>query len=121
MFDKDKALPSVAFDATTSTVSGNDTTDTQAANDGVNALSVNNRTHTIRRCDNVVSIQGESLRVVANRADVLWQRAVKTLKARDNHFPAVHLSYWDSYGNKPQPPHPMGGQVLVLKRWSEAF
>jgi hypothetical protein len=56
--------------------------------------------------DNVAAIQGESLRVLANRADVLWQRAVKTLKARDNHFPAVHLSYWDSYGNKPQPSAP---------------
>ena len=66
--------------------------------------------------DNVISIQGESLRVLANRADVLWQRAVKTLKARDNHFPAVHLSYWDSYGNKPQPePHPMGGRVPRFK------
>ena len=46
--------------------------------------------------------------MLANRADALWQRAVKTLKARDNHFPAVHLSYWDSYGNKPQPSAPNG-------------
>ena len=109
MFDKDKALPSVAFDATTSTVSGNDTTDTQAANDGVNAPDMEKTAPTRSDAvDNVVSIQGESLRVVANRADVLWQRAVKTLKARDNHFPAVHLSYWDSYGNKPQPSAPNG-------------
>ena len=109
MFDKDKALPSVAFDATTSTVSGNDTTDTQAANDGVNAPDMEKTAPTRSDAvDNVVSIQGESLRVVANRADVLWQRAVKTLKARDNHFPAVHLSYWDSYGNKPQPSAPDG-------------
>ena len=109
MFDKDRALPSVAFDATTSTVSGNDTTDTQAANDGVNAPDMEKTAPTRSDAvDNVVSIQGESLRVVANRADVLWQRAVKTLKARDNHFPAVHLSYWDSYGNKPQPSAPDG-------------
>ena len=109
MFDKDRALPSVAFDATTSTVSGNDTTDTQAANDGVNAPDMEKTAPTRPDAvDNVVSIQGESLRVVANRADVLWQRAVKTLKARDNHFPAVHLSYWDSYGNKPQPSAPDG-------------
>jgi len=109
MFDKDRALPSVAFDATTSTVSGNATTDTQAANDGVNAPDMEKTAPTRPDAvDNVVSIQGESLRVVANRADVLWQRAVKTLKARDNHFPAVHLSYWDSYGNKPQPSAPDG-------------
>ena len=109
MFDKDKALPSVAFDAATSTVSGNETTDTQAANDGVKA-PVGEATAPTRSdaANNVVSIQGESLRVLANRADVLWQRAVKTLKARDNHFPAVHLSYWDSYGNKPQPTAPNG-------------
>lgn len=109
MFDKDKALPSVAFDATTSTVSGSDKTNTQAANDGSNA-PVGETTAPTRSdaANNVVSIQGESLRVVANRADVLWQRAVKTLKARDNHFPAVHLSYWDSYGNKPQPTAPNG-------------
>jgi hypothetical protein len=109
MFDKDKALPSVAFDATTSTVSGSDTTDTQAANEGIDT-PVGGATAPTRSdaANNVVSIQGESLRALANRADVLWQRAVKTLKARDNHFPAVHLSYWDSYGNKPQPSAPNG-------------
>ena len=109
MFDKDKALPSVAFDATTSTVSGSDTTDTQAANEGIDT-PVGGATAPTRSdaANNVVSIQSESLRVLANRADVLWQRAVKTLKARDNHFPAVHLSYWDRYGNKPQPPAPNG-------------
>ena len=109
MFDKDKALPSVTFDATSSTVSGSDTIDTQVANDSANApvseAIAPTRSDSV---DNVVSIQGESLRVLANRADVLWQRAVKTLKARDNHFPAVHLSYWDSYGNKPQPSAPNG-------------
>jgi len=109
MFDKDKALPSVAFDATTITVSGSNTTDTQATNEGATA-PVSEATAPTRSdaADNVVAIQGESLRVLANRADVLWQRAVKTLKARDNHFPAVHLSYWDSYGNKPQPSAPNG-------------
>ena len=109
IFDKDKALPSVAFDATTSTVSGGAAKEAQAANDGATApvseTPIPMRSDTV---ENVVSIQGESLRVVANRADVLWQRAVKTLKARDNHFPAVHLSYWDSYGNKPQPSAPNG-------------
>jgi len=109
MFDKDKALPSVAFDATTSTVLGSDTTDTQAANDGANTPDVEkNAPARSDAADNVLSIKGESLKVLANRADVLWQRAAKTLKARDNHFPAVHLSYWDSYGNKPQPTAPNG-------------
>jgi hypothetical protein len=109
MFDKDKTLPSVVFDATTSTVSISDTTDTQTANDGANAPAGEAIAPTPSdTVDNVRSIQGESLKVLANRADVLWQRAVKTLKARDNHFPAVHLSYWDSYGNKPQPSAPNG-------------
>jgi len=109
MFDKDKALPSVAFDATTSTVSGGTAKEAQAANDGANAPDMEETAPTRSDAvDKVVSIQGESLRVLANRADVLWQRAVKTLKARDNHFPAVHLSYWDSYGNKPQPTAPNG-------------
>ena len=48
----------------------------------------------------------QRLTVVANRADVLWQRAVKTLKARDNKFTRVYACYWDSYGNKPQPDTP---------------
>ena len=109
MFDKDKALPSVAFNATTSTVSGSDTTDTQAANDGSDAPDMKKTAPTRSDAvDNVVSSHGESLRVLANRADALWQRAVKILKARANHFPAVHLSYWDSYGNKPQPSAPNG-------------
>ena len=108
MFDKDKALPSVAFDATTSTVSGTIRQTRKRLTMVLTPLTWKNRTHTTDAVDNVVSIQGESLRVVANRADVLWQRAVKTLKARDNHFPAVHMSYWDSYGNKPQPYAPNG-------------
>ena len=109
MFDKDKALPSVAFDAITSAVSGSDTTATQAASEGRDAPVSEAITPTRSDAvDNVVSIQGESIRVLANRADVLWQIAVKTLKARDNQFPAVHLSYWDSYGNKPQPSAPSG-------------
>jgi hypothetical protein len=107
MFDKDRALPSVAFDAPTSTTFGRDNTSTQTANNDANAPD-NEETAPMRKdaVDNVAAIRGESLRVLANRADVLWQRAVKTLKARDNHFPAVHLSYWDSYGNKPQPSAP---------------
>ena len=109
IFDKDKILPSVAFDTTTGTASGRDNTDTQAATDGTH-VPPSEVVTPVRSdaVDNVVPIQGESLRVLANRADVLWQRAVKTLKARDNHFPAVHLSYWDSYGNKPQPAAPSG-------------
>ena len=109
MFDKDKALPSVAFDATTSAASGGAPKTIQAAGDGANAPDMEKTAPTpTDAADNVISIQGESLRVLANRADVLWQRAVKTLKARDNHFPAVHLSYWDSFGNKPQPSAPNG-------------
>ena len=109
MFDKDKALPSVAFDATTSTVSGDAAKEPQAASDGATAPAGEATAPTRSdAANNVASIQGESLKVLANRADVLWQRAVKTLKARDNHFPAVHLSYWDSYGNKPQPSAPNG-------------
>ena len=130
MFDKDKALPSVAFDATTSTVSGGAAKEPQAANDGATAPVIEATAPTRSdAADNVVSIQGESLRVLANRADVLWQRAVKTLKAHDNHFPAVHLSYWDSYGNKPQPSAPNGWsgprfktvERSVLNPLSDAF
>ena len=109
MFDKDRVLPSVAFDATTRTASDGASKETQAANDGAHAPEIEASAPTRPEAVyNVASIQGESLRVLANRADVLWQRAVKTLKARDNHFPAVHLSYWDSYGNKPQPSAPNG-------------
>ena len=109
MFDKDKALPLVAFDATTSTASSGTAKETQAANDGANASDMEKTAPTRSDAvDNVVSIRSESLTVLANRADGLWQRAVKTLKAPDNHFPAIHLTYWDSYGNKPQPSAPSG-------------
>ena len=105
IFDKDKVLPSVAFAATASTGSARDTTDAQPASDGTHA-PVSEATPQTR--SDAESSQSESLKVLANRADGLWQRAVNTLKSRDNYFPAVHLSYWDSYGNKPQPAAPNG-------------
>ena len=116
MFDKDKALPSVAFDAAKSTASGRGHSDASAVKSGakkpLNEVNASGSEvlvpATSSTANNVAPIGGDSLKVVANRADVLWQRAVKTLKARDNHFPAVHLSYWDSYGNKPQPSAPNG-------------
>ena len=122
MFDKHKALPSVAFDATTSAASGGAPKTIQAAGDGANAPDMEKTAATpTDAADNVISIQGESLRVLANRADVLWQRAVKTLKARDNHFPAVHLSYWDSFGNKPQPSAPNGWSGPRFKTVERSF
>ena len=122
MFDKDNALPSVAFDTMTGEAPDCGNTVAQAANDGPDAPVSEEITPTRSDAvDNVASIQAESLRVLANRADVLWQRAVKTLKARDNHFPAVHLSYWDSYGNKPEPSPPIGWSGPRFKTVERSF
>ena len=109
IFDKGKTLPSIAFDATSSAALSRGNEDSQAGNGGAHGPTSEIIARKISDAgDNVASIEGESLRVLANRADVLWQKAVKTLKAHRNNFPAVHLSYWDIYGNKPQPTAPNG-------------
>ena len=51
-----------------------------------------------------VSSSGITIR--ANRADTLWQRAANNLRAEKKDLPAVYASYWDTYGNKPQPEAP---------------
>ena len=107
MFDKDKALPSVTFYNPSNSDASHETNEGPSANRSSESPSPKlgdpSRLVGVRA---PVGHKGESLRVVANRADVLWQRAVKTLKARDNRFPAAHVSYWDTYGNKPQPVAP---------------
>jgi prolyl 4-hydroxylase len=118
MFDKKKPLPSVTFCIPANTANSQSTPanresvlnadNTMSQTVAEAATAPRKQSSQPSASDKVIGIRSESLRVVANRADVLWQRAVKTLKARDNHFPAVYLSYWDSYGNKPQPAAPNG-------------
>jgi len=108
MFDKAKALPSVAFNAPSNSTAARGASELSPETTSATASSKAEETPQPAAVTESAGNQGESLRVVANRADVLWQRAVKTLKARDNHFPAAHVSYWDSYGNKPQPGAPSG-------------
>ena len=51
-------------------------------------------------------VSSHGLTIRANRADVLWQRAANNIRARAKDLPAVYASYWDTYGNKPQPEPP---------------
>lgn len=46
------------------------------------------------------------LTVRANRADALWQRAVSRSQKTAQDLPDLHVSYWDTYGNKTQPEPP---------------
>lgn len=46
------------------------------------------------------------LTVRANRADALWQRAVSRAQNSAQDLPGLHVSYWDTYGNKTQPEPP---------------
>ena len=46
------------------------------------------------------------LTVRANRADALWQRAVSRTQNSAQDLPDLHVSYWDTYGNKTQPEPP---------------
>lgn len=49
----------------------------------------------------------ERLTVVSNRADALWQEAVKNLKRRhDRNLDPAYACYWDSYGNNVAPAPP---------------
>ena len=51
-------------------------------------------------------VSSHGLTIRANRADALWQRAANNIRARAKDLPAVYASYWDTYGNKPQPEAP---------------
>lgn len=51
-----------------------------------------------------ISTTGVTVR--ANRADTLWQRAANNIRGKAQDFPPLYVSYWDTYGNKPQPDAP---------------
>lgn len=51
-------------------------------------------------------ISATGITVRANRADTLWQRAANNIRARAKDFPPLYVSYWDTFGNKPQPDAP---------------
>ena len=51
-------------------------------------------------------ISAKGITVRANRADSLWQRAANNIRGMTQGFPALYVSYWDTYGNKPQPEAP---------------
>ena len=109
MFDNDKPLPLVAFDATPNSLLRGNRKDRSIAEPVAESTAGAAKEPTSQvAADKTAGTKNESLTVVANRAATLWQQAVKTLKARDNHFPALHVSYWDSFGNKPQPNAPNG-------------
>ena len=106
MFDSSKVLPSVAFGALSKSPSSQGTVEALRNNAVPEPVGPSAEKNSISPSIDGVGVKSQSLTVAANRADVLWQRAVKTLKSRDSNFPSVFVSYWDSYGNKPQPASP---------------
>ena len=53
--------------------------------------------------DPSAGISSKGITVRANRADALWQRAANNLRSKTKDLPDLYASYWDTYGNKPQP------------------
>ena len=54
----------------------------------------------------VSSAVAAGVTVQANRADTLWQQAANNLRRKKQVVPALYVSYWDTFGNQPQPEAP---------------
>ena len=67
-------------------------------------LNTSNTSSTPGAADTASATAGLTVR--ANRADALWQRAVSRSRKAAQDLPDLHVSYWDTYGNKTQPEPP---------------
>ena len=97
------ALPTVTIGRSGEAVNGPAMRANAAANDDPSGQS--------RTQNASADMSGESsgkLMVRANRAEALWQRAVTHVQSEWQHCHPLHMSYWDTYGNKAQPEAPEG-------------
>ena len=96
-------LPIVAIGQSDEAIDSPEKPANAAAND-----DPNRRSRPVTAPADMRTESSSKLMVRANRAEALWQRAVKQVQSELRDCPPLHMSYWDTYGNKTQPQAPKG-------------
>ena len=99
-----EVLPTVAIGQPVDIPHGPQVSDSPSAPVKPERLNTSNTSNTSGAADTASATGGLTVR--ANRADALWQRAVSRAQNSAQDLPGLHVSYWDTYGNKTQPEPP---------------
>jgi prolyl 4-hydroxylase len=99
-----EVLPTVAIGQPVDIPHGPQVSDSPSAPVKPERLNTSNTSSTSGEADTASATGGLTVR--ANRADALWQRAVSRAPNSAQDLPDLHVSYWDTYGNKTQPEPP---------------
>jgi prolyl 4-hydroxylase len=99
-----EVLPTVAIGQPVDIPHGPQVSDSPSAPVKPERLNTSNTSSTSGEADTASATGGLTVR--ANRADALWQRAVSRAQNSAQDLPDLHVSYWDTYGNKTQPEPP---------------
>ena len=99
-----EVLPTVAIGQPVDIPHGPQVSDSPSAPVKPERLNTSNTSSTLGEADTASATGGLTVR--ANRADALWQRAVSRTQNSAQDLPDLHVSYWDTYGNKTQPEPP---------------
>jgi prolyl 4-hydroxylase len=99
-----EVLPTVAIGQPVDIPNGPQVSDSPSAPVKPERLNTSNTSSTSGEADTASATGGLTVR--ANRADALWQRAVSRAQNSAQDLPDLHVSYWDTYGNKTQPEPP---------------
>ena len=99
-----EVLPTVAIGQPLDIPHGPQVSDSPSAPVKPERLNTSNTSSTSGEADTASATGGLTVR--ANRADALWQRAVSRTQNSAQDLPDLHVSYWDTYGNKTQPEPP---------------
>jgi prolyl 4-hydroxylase len=99
-----EVLPTVAIGQPVDIPHGPQVSDSPSAPVKPEHLNTSNTSSTSGEADTASAAGGLTVR--ANRADALWQRAVSRTQNSAQDLPDLHVSYWDTYGNKTQPEPP---------------
>ena len=99
-----EVLPTVAIGQPVGIPNGPQVSDSLSVPLKTERLSPSSASSTSREGDTTTATGGLTVR--ANRADALWQRAVSRSQKAAQDLPDLHVSYWDTYGNKTQPEPP---------------
>lgn len=99
-----EVLPTVAIGQPVEIPHGPQVSDSPSAPVKPERLNTSNTSSTSGAADTASATGGLTVR--ANRADALWQRAVSRTQNSAQDLPDLHVSYWDTYGNKTQPEPP---------------
>ena len=107
-----EVLPTVAIGQPVGIPNGPQVSDSLSAPLKPERLNTSNTSSTSGEADTASAMGGLTVR--ANRADALWQRAVSRAQNSAQDLPDLHVSYWDTYGNKtpPEPPENWAGATF---------